>query len=129
MSVRLLVCGGRDYSDRERLFRILDAAMRGLTFEVLIHGGATGADALAADWAKARGVKPLPFPISKADWDRYGKGAGPRRNEKMLREGAPTLVIAFPGKDGTADMVRRAKAAGLRVVEVGPAPPKENDDG
>ena len=46
------------------------------------------------------------------------RGAGPERNARMLAEGRPDLVVAFPGGTGTADMVRRAKAAGVRVVEV-----------
>ena len=57
--------------------------------------------------------------IFPADWIRHGRAAGPIRNEQMLREGCPDLVVAFhddPGLGrGTADMVRRALAAGVPV--------------
>lgn len=56
-----------------------------------------------------------------ADWHRDGKAAGPIRNRRMLLEGMPDLVVAFPGGRGTADMVRRARAAGIEVVEPFPA--------
>lgn len=75
--------------------------------EVLIHGGASGADFLCAQWAKGNGVEVLPFPISKEDWAQYGNGAGPRRNAQMLREGKPDRCVAFPTPKsrGTWDMV------------------------
>jgi len=53
-----------------------------------------------------------------ANWRTHGKAAGPIRNQQMLDEGRPHLVVAFPGGTGTADMVRRAKAAGVPVMEV-----------
>ena len=54
----------------------------------------------------------------QADWKKYGKSAGCRRNALMLRDGCPDFVVAFPGGRGTADMVKKAKAAGVRVIEV-----------
>jgi hypothetical protein len=110
---RVLVCGGRHYADRRGVYASLDGLIPRPT--LIIHGGANGADALAADWAAYRNVPRATF---YADWEMYGNGAGPMRNEKMLREGEPNLVLAFPGGRGTADMVRRAKAAGVRVIEV-----------
>ena len=49
----------------------------------------------------------------KADWDKFGRAAGPIRNAQMLREGKPDLVVAFPGGRGTANMVAQAKARAL----------------
>ena len=110
--MRLLVCGGRDYNDFGRLVSELntyrDAAL-------LIHGDARGADRLSGQWAAIHSVPVKAFP---AEWGLHGKGAGHIRNQRMLDEGKPDLVIAFPGGTGTADMVRRAKAAGVRVVEI-----------
>ena len=113
-SVRLLVCGGRDYADRDKVFDVLDFCDKGLTFAGVMHGGANGADALAREWAIARGKPHMSF---KADWSR-GPRAGPERNARMLAEGRPDLVIAFPGGRGTADMIVRARKAGLPVWEV-----------
>lgn len=106
--IRLLVCGGRDYSDRARLERILDAVHRKHAIEVLIHGACHlgGADILADEWAADRGVPREPFPVM-ADIDGPWPEAGPRRNTRMLYCGQPTHGIAFPGHRGTADMIRQ----------------------
>jgi YspA, cpYpsA-related SLOG family len=81
----------------------------------LVHGAARGADALAADWAESQGIDVWAMP---ADWERNGRIAGPLRNQQMLDDAKPALVIAFPGGSGTRDMVRRAKAAGIEVIEI-----------
>jgi hypothetical protein len=84
---------------------------------VIISGAATGADTAAIDWAVVNWCQFLEFP---ADWKKLGPSAGPIRNQRMIDEGKPDLVLAFPGGTGTADMVRRAKAAGIKVREVAP---------
>lgn len=53
-----------------------------------------------------------------ANWLKYGRMAGAMRNQQMLDEEEVDLVVAFPGGKGTADMVRRARAAGIEVREV-----------
>ena len=113
---RLLVCGGREYNDKERVFKILDsvaAAMPDRTLTI-IHGKARGADTLADIWAKDRKVAVQAYP---ADWDTYGNKAGPIRNKQMLDEGKPHAVIAFPGRTGTRHMVILAKRYGIPVKE------------
>ncbi len=116
--MRLLVCGGRYFNDRDLLESILD----GLCDEemamprILLHGDGIGADTLADRWAHKRCVEVWRFP---AGWERHGKAAGPIRNQAMIDSGKPDLVIAFPGGRGTADMIRRARKAGIEVREVG----------
>ena len=84
-------------------------------FTHFMQGGARGVDAIAREWAITKsGVEMY---VCKAEWDKYGKTAGPRRNARMM-EWNPDLVIAFAGGRGTADMVRRAKAAGVIVKEI-----------
>ena len=51
-----------------------------------------------------------------AEWHRLGRKAGPIRNQRMLDEGKPDLVVAFPGGTGTAGMVALACKAGVRVI-------------
>jgi len=114
MEQRVLVCGGRDYDDRDQLFRVLDAAHQANPIICLIHGAARGADTLAEQWAIFRDVLIESYP---AQW-RDGKKAGPIRNQKMIDDGRPHIVIAFPGGIGTADMVHRAEEAGVPVVRV-----------
>ena len=112
--MRVLVTGGRDFSDRELLFEALDGLHSTHGFTVLIHGDANGADRLSGEWATSRGIK---VEVHPADWKKHGRAAGPIRNQKMLEQ-KPDLVVAFPGGNGTADMVRRAKEAGIEVVAV-----------
>lgn len=115
--LRVLVCGGREFADRG----LLSGVMQSVVWQqhgypaVLIHGDARGADRLAAEWASRHGVPVEPYP---ADWERDGRGAGPIRNQRMLDEGMPDLVVAFPGGRGTADMVQRARAAGIEIIEI-----------
>jgi hypothetical protein len=106
---RILVCGGRTFNDHAAFARV----MEGREPAVIINGGAAGADRLARMWAGYRTIATFTFP---ADWERMGASAGPRRNQRMIDEGMPDLVIAFPGGRGTADMVRRARAAGIAVI-------------
>jgi hypothetical protein len=82
---------------------------------VIIHGGARGADALADQWAVCNWLMPEVYP---ADWDKHGRAAGPLRNQRMLDEGKPDLVVAFSGGSGTTDMVRRARKTNVRVIEI-----------
>lgn len=138
--MRVLVCGGRTFGDVPKGFtpltpsysrvwrkaseerEILDRHLSALDPHptLIIHGAASGADYHAARWAKRNAVTDQPF---KADWYPNGfgkldKSAGPRRNQKMLDNGKPDLVLAFPGGSGTADMVRRAKEAGIKIIQI-----------
>lgn len=113
---RVLVCGGRDFSDKEFLFDTLFASQDQYgPFCLLMHGGARGADYYAGQFALAHKI---PLWVFAADWQRDGKAAGPIRNRRMLVEGKPELVIAFPGGRGTANMIEQAKAAAVFVIEV-----------
>lgn len=114
MNERVLVCGGRSWQYRAVVFAALDRLHETRRIKVLMQGGAEGADALAKEWARDRCVPFMEFP---ADWRRHGKKAGPMRNQQMLEEGNPTLVAAFPGGRGTADMQRKARAFGVTILE------------
>lgn len=115
--MRILVCGGRDFKDH--LF--LEQFMSDLISEnvaqgdpvTIIHGMARGADHLAGNWAKHNGLTVEEYP---ALWAKDGKAAGPIRNARMLAEGKPDIVVAFPGGSGTAHMVRISQKAGVRVI-------------
>lgn len=113
--MRVLVCGGRHYFNRESVYTMLDATHKARRIDCVIHGAAHGADILAQDWADDRGICCIQFP---AKWDRDGKAAGPIRNRKMLDEGKPDILIAFPGGRGTANMIQQAGKIGLLVVAV-----------
>jgi len=108
--VRVLICGGRDYSDRPYLNAYLSVFRDVIGISALCHGAAPGADSLAADWY---GPNARAFPAS---WAVHGKKAGFLRNRQMLRDFRPQVVIAFPGGNGTRDMIAAAEKAGILVL-------------
>lgn len=109
--MRVIVCGGREYNDRARIFAALDLLHSRRPISVLVHGDARGADRLAGEWARERGVQVEAHP---GDWLIYKNMAGPMRNLHMARLGAD-LVVAFPGGKGTAHMIATAGRHGIRV--------------
>ena len=118
--MRVLVCGGRNYQDRARAYAELDRLEPLDGHLTIIAGSANGADRLAWEWfcERLHEQGPMDFQAFPADWKAYGKAAGPIRNQQMIDEGKPDLVVAFPGGKGTADMVGRARTAGIRVEEI-----------
>ena len=101
---------------------IIERELRKLPVDTLvIHGAARGADTLGKFVAEKIGLKVINdgkgFP---ADWRRYGRAAGPIRNQQMIDEGKPDLVLAFHENInesvGTKDMVTRARRVGLKVI-------------
>ena len=115
--VRLLVCGGRDFANIAFIWRTLDRLHDETPVAEIITGGCRGVDVIANDWAKTKPIKRYVSRVTKKDWQSHGKAAGPLRNAHML-EWKPDVVIAFPGNNGTADMVRQAMAAGVKVIKV-----------
>ena len=124
---RVLICGGRNYNNKDEFFLKLDKILldrfwiiahgdgNWLPYIHIIHGAAKGADTLADLYAV---INWCPFSEFPADWKKHGKKAGVIRNQQMLDEGKPDLVVAFPGGRGTADMVKRAKDAGIEVIQL-----------
>jgi hypothetical protein len=129
--MRLVVTGGRDYSDTTRIFAALDELHARRPVSFLIEGEASGLDIRAKAWARQRGIDVEPFP---SDWDdtshpdavvrytRNGKPydvtAGTRRNQQMIDDGKPDFGLVFPGGTGTADMRSRLAKAGIPFEEV-----------
>lgn len=123
--IKILICGGRDFTNYDLLANTMDKLCldREWVWDteycmpdvIVISGKAKGADTLAIDWAVVNWLQWEEYPT---DWKMHGKAAGHIRNQQMLDEGKPDLVVAFPGGRGTADMVRRSKKAGIEVIEI-----------
>lgn len=113
---RVLVCGGRDFNDSDFIHNELLALHSKYNFTCVIHGAARGVDYQAMVWAQLMGIKQAPF---AADWHTHGKAAGPIRNKRMLDEGKPDLIVAFPGGSGTANMIAQATKANIPVIQCG----------
>lgn len=113
--MKVLVCGGRDYTDKEQVFLCLDKIKQILGDDLRIcHGGARGADSLAGEWAQSRNVSCTVFP---ADWASHGRSAGPLRNLQMLVTFQPDYILDFPGGKGTRDMLKKASHAKITRFE------------
>ncbi len=112
--LRVLGCGGRDYTDYEKIRQALVDLGGKDAIEIVIHGGQRGADTLFGEAAAKLGIPWIPV---YADWTLHGVKAGRLRNQRMLDEHHPNLCLAFPDPEskGTWDMVRRAKAAGVET--------------
>lgn len=116
--VKVLVTGGRDYQCQDTVDRTLNAIHDKSPIELLINGGAKGADTLCQHWAKLAGVR---IHTQMAEWAKHGKAAGPMRNVAMLTM-KPDLLVAFPGGKGTEHMVKTATSLGMKVVHSAPEP-------
>lgn len=110
----LWVAGGRHYTDRMRIEEVLRPY--GEEGFWLIHGAARGADQIAEQMWRAWQLMYIGVP---AEWGRYGKSAGPRRNELIAAYG-PSRLIAFPGGVGTENAKATAYRLSIPVTEVSP---------
>lgn len=113
--MRILVTGGRRFNRRVALERALDAIDYDFGVDLLMCGGASGADWLAIEWAQKRGIL---TEVYLADWETHGKSAGPIRNQEMINKGKPDMVVAFPGGAGTKDCVARARRKNIVIAEI-----------
>jgi len=117
----IIVTGSRDtkyHKDpfyREQIFYSLDVCRELYHFDFVATGGQTGVDTAAKEWADCHSIENRQF---YADWQQWGKAAGPIRNKKMLDEIKPEIVIAFPGGLGTSSMKALARSIKCPVIEL-----------
>ena len=111
--------GDRYYDDVDSISDILGTYRKKNSKLKIIQGGAGGADTIALAYAERFGLEKQTF---KADWEKYGKGAGPIRNQEMLDQGDPSLVLAFHNdirsSKGTKDMIRRSVKNNILTILV-----------
>jgi len=114
--MRVLVCGDRNWTNRASIYSQLQLLRKLHVGPItVIEGGANGADTLAKScaWQLQMDVEEYP-----ADWARFGKSAGPKRNQLMLDTGIHKVLAFHPDlskSKGTKDMVNRAAQAGVPV--------------
>ncbi len=110
------VCGGRNFDNRHLLARtMMDLGVD--SFDVVVQGGANGADRLAKEWHESNNSG-VAITVH-ANWNHQGKAAGFKRNG-VIAALPLTFLVAFPGGNGTANMVALAKRRGIDVIEVQP---------
>ena len=114
--MKILICGDRHWSNRASIYKSL-VVFRDMSVTV-VHGGAKGADTIGGEAAESLGFKTIVYP---ADWNKYGRLAGPIRNKQMLDE-QPDIVLAFHDNieqsKGTKHMVSIARKARIEVVVI-----------
>lgn len=107
---RIIVAGSRDFTDKERLYKVLDSRLAYINDSVeIVSGHCRGADMLGEQYAKEHNIPLIVFP---ADWNKYGKMAGYIRNKQMAEYASEEngMLIAFPIGEarGTKMMIKLA---------------------
>ncbi len=109
--MKVIITGGRNYNNPE----LVQRALRVIGATHVVHGGCSGADSIADDWARRNNVKISLYP---ADWDKNGRAAGPIRNHQMLKDNTDAAcLLAFAGGNGTKHCVETAKSLRILVME------------
>ena len=106
---RVVIAGCRDYTNYDELKAYVDMCLSNIRKDndiIIVSGGAKGADSLGEQYANENGFE---VELHLADWDKYGRGAGPQRNKEMAA--VSDFVICFwDGKSrGTKSMIEYAK--------------------
>ena len=110
--VKVIIAGGRDFNDYELLKSKCDYYLRDISDDIeIVSGTAAGADTLGERYAEEKGYPVKRFP---ADWKRYGRGAGYKRNAQMAAY-ADALIAFYAGSSGTKHMIETATKKGLNV--------------
>ena len=130
---KVIIAGSRKFQDYDLLERKCDSILSSIEAEIIVISGcATGADILGEKYAQKRGYYVLECP---APWDdiegkpakeiginsrgqKYWKKAGHYRNELMAQEADALIAFNLNNSVGTQDMIRRAKAHGLKIREI-----------
>lgn len=119
MKTRVIVCGGRDFSNKNLCYESLEKILKGRENLEIVSGHAKGADTYGEDYARDKGIS---ISIFKPDWKHYGRGAGPIRNRQMLEyalKEQPIIIAFWDGKSkGTKNMIEQGRAANAEVFVV-----------
>lgn len=114
--MKLIIAGGRNYkftsSDKERLNKIFEEMLGKSEVIEVISGCCSGADHEGELWANSKNVNIRKFP---PDWMKYGRAAGPIRNEEMAKYA--DAVALFPGGKGTESMYNLSKKYKLTIYD------------
>lgn len=121
--MKVIVAGGRNILDPDLVAEAIQAS--GFEVTELVSGCARGVDQYGEHWAAEREIPIKRFP---ADWDQYGRSAGPRRNAMMAAYGEALVAVWDGMSPGTKNMIDQATIAGLKVY-VHPAPMKDSARG
>lgn len=110
--MKVIIAGGRKFDNYKLLVSKCDKALSVVPHVEIVSGGAIGADNLGQIYAIEKGYDIKVFP---ADWLKYGKRAGPIRNEEMAKY-ADALIAFWDGESkGTKSMIDLAEKYRLKI--------------
>ena len=110
--MKLIIAGGRDFFPEFDDFEFLETLHKNEKITEVVSGCAKGADSFGELWAEENNIPVKKFP---ADWKKYGRGAGHRRNKQMADYGEALLAYWDGASSGTKSMIEYAKERGLKV--------------
>lgn len=113
--MKVIVAGSRHFNNKNFIWDIIDNSPFPIT--ELVHGCAKGVDTIAGEWALHNKISVKEFP---ANWEKYGKGAGPVRNMEMAKYADALIAIIFENSRGTMNMIQTALKLGLHVFVINP---------
>ena len=110
--MKLAIVGSRDFNDYELMSEYIRSRFNLSEVDAVVSGGAKGADSLAAKFAQEHDIELI---VKKAEWDKYGRAAGPMRNKLIIQEA--DAVVAFPSAQskGTLNSINLARKLGKRI--------------
>lgn len=113
--MKVIVAGSRSINNSVLVDGILTGASTIFTINEVVTGGARGVDRIAERWAYDNRI---PCKVFYADWDKHGRAAGIIRNTEMVDYADALIAIWNSSSRGTADIIGRAKSAGLPVLRI-----------
>jgi YspA, cpYpsA-related SLOG family len=111
--MKVIIAGSRTFTDYQCLCQVLAPERHRLT--QVLTGGARGAELLGYRWAWKHAVKHQLF---RADWERFGKAAGVRRNHQLAQAGDVLVVFGHTTSPGTAHLIQCIQQLGKPVVVI-----------
>lgn len=112
----ILIAGSRTFNDRETFEKVITEIMGEKAEVTIVEGGAAGADSLARDFANEHNI---PFIEFKPDWKKYGRAAGPKRNDAMVafieEHSGSALYFWDEESKGTKQCIESARKRGIDI--------------
>jgi len=111
--MKLAIIGSRSFNDVAFISSELDKLFESNRLDLIVSGGARGADSIGTEWARSKGI---PCKVHLPDWDRYGKSAGFIRNELIIND-CDAVIAFWDGKSrGTLHSINLAKKKGRELT-------------
>jgi len=109
--MRTIIAGSRHIIYYDDLLLAIEHA--NIEIATVISGTAKGVDQLGERWAKENNIPLEQYP---AQWDKYGKSAGYKRNEQMAKLADAALILWDKKSRGTKHMINLSKKYGLHTL-------------